>query len=219
MSRCMAWKVAVFGAGALLASLPAAVAAAPEQGAAGQQQQQAAEGGGAAEQADAAQSEAKRESRESRRERMRKRMEAALFKGIELSDEQRAELDAFREATYAAMAAWREEHKEELEAIRRAMHEARQEDDQAKAEAAREQFHALMQDAPSPDQFHDGVKAVLTEAQRPAYEANLQAWRDEMRQRWERRDREKGDAKEDKSPRRDEPQREGDTAERDTQTD
>lgn len=198
MSSSRVWKIAVFSVGALLCAYPAAHAATEGGPTQEQQAQQQDDRGQAKEQAggekskspDAARAEEAKEGdndRESRRERMRKRMEAALFKGIELTDEQRATLDRLREESRAANTAWREEHKEELETIRRALHEARQEDDKEKAEAARQRLRELFADAPERGRINEYVKGVLTEEQQAVFDANYQAWRDEMRKRWERR--------------------------------
>ena len=55
--------------------------------------------------------EAEQEKRQERREEMAKRARHALFRGIELTDDQKAQLKTLREEAKADREKWKEEHK------------------------------------------------------------------------------------------------------------
>jgi|GEM_PF-6137326 len=82
----------------------------------------------------------------------------ALFKNVDLSEDQHAAIRELMPALKEKTKAFREENKDELEAFRKQMREAMQAKDKEAAEAIRAQMKKLMEQGPSP------VKHVVANA-------------------------------------------------------
>ncbi len=103
-----------------------------------------------------------------------------LFAGMELTDEQKAQIGEIMKAHAEERRAWHEEHKEEFDAIREQMREAR--GDQEAMDALREKVHALMDSAPKPDATHDQIRTLLTEEQQTTFDERIAKLRERMEQ-------------------------------------
>lgn len=108
-----------------------------------------------------------------------------LFAGMELTDEQKTQIREIMKTHGEERKAWHEEHKEEFQAIREKMREAR--GDQEAMEALRKQVHALMDSAPKPDATHDEIRALLNEEQQATFDERVEKMRERMEQWRERR--------------------------------
>lgn len=114
------------------------------------------------------------------------RMHRMLFEGMELTDDQKAQIKEIMQAHGEERKAWHEEHKEEFQALRDKMREAREAKDKEAADAVREETKALMESAPKPDAVHDEIRAVLTEDQQAIFDERVAKMReraDEWRER------------------------------------
>jgi len=115
---------------------------------------------------------------------------AALFRGIELTDTQKQELREIGRAHREQVKAWHEEHRDELEAIREKMRQARQDKDREAAEAAREQFKQLLQTRPKPDATFDAMRGVLTtDEDKAQFDENLESIKQRFKERAKDRDK------------------------------
>lgn len=95
-----------------------------------------------------------------------------LFDGIDLSDEQKAEIKEIMKAAGEARKAYIEANRDAFAKVREQMNEARESKDREAMKAAHDAFKALMQDGPKPP--FDKAKAVLTDEQLKQFEANLE---------------------------------------------
>ncbi len=103
-----------------------------------------------------------------------------LFAGMELTDDQKTQIGEIMKAHGEERRAWHEEHKEEFDALREQMREAR--GDQEAMDALREKVHALMDSAPKPDATHDQIRALLTEEQQTTFDERIEKLRERMQQ-------------------------------------
>jgi Spy/CpxP family protein refolding chaperone len=106
------------------------------------------------------------------------RMHRMLFEGMELTDDQKAQIKELMQAHGEERKAWHEEHKEEFQALRDKMREAREAKDKEAADAVREETKALMESAPKPDAVHDEIRAVLTEDQQAIFDERVAKMRE-----------------------------------------
>ena len=98
----------------------------------------------------------------------------ALFDGIELNDEQKSALREIAGGHAEEVKAWHEEHRDEFEAIRAKMREAREKKDREAAEAVRQQLETLMATRPKPDTTFAAMREVLaTDADKATFDENL----------------------------------------------
>lgn len=111
----------------------------------------------------------------------------ALFDGITLDEAQKTEVREIARGHAEEVKAWHEEHRDEFEAIRAKMREARQNKDREAGEAARKQLETLMATRPKPDATFAAMREVLaTDADKTKFDENLQKLRERMQERRER---------------------------------
>lgn len=115
------------------------------------------------------------------------RMHRMLFEGMELTDDQKAQIKEIMQAHGEERKAWHEEHKDEFQALKDKMREAREAKDKEAADAVREETKALMGSAPKPDAVHDEIRAVLTEDQQAIFDERVAKMRERADQWRERR--------------------------------
>lgn len=132
-----------------------------------------------------------REKMKERREGMRERVAKKLFEGVDLSEDQRAQLKAVREKARGDAEAWRDSNKAKFQDIREQMRTARESDDKEAFEAAKKQARDLMKNAPRPSDYTDQVRSVLTDDQREVFDQNreqmkekFEEWREKRAERW-----------------------------------
>lgn len=128
------------------------------------------------------------------------RMQRWLFEGMELTDAQKAQIQEIMKAHGDERKAWHEEHKEEFQALKDKMREARDAKDKDAADALREETKALMESAPKPDATHDEVRALLTEDQQVIFDERIAKMREKMDQWRERRGEGRGEGRPDGPP-------------------
>lgn len=80
-------------------------------------------------------------------------MTKALFKGVDLSEDQHAAIRELMPALKEKTQAFREENKDELQAFRKEMREAMQAKDKEAAEAIRAKMKKLMEQGPNPAKY------------------------------------------------------------------
>ncbi len=129
----------------------------------------------------------------------------ALFKDIDLTEDQRVEVREIMEAGRDEMEAWRDEHRDQIKALREQMREAHQAGDDEKAAEVREQLRTLFESRPKPEDRADEIREVLTPEQTEQFDQNIEAIkqkmqerRDEMKERGPRGDGDWGKGKKDK---------------------
>ncbi|NBC10134.1 MAG: hypothetical protein GVY24_00165 [Planctomycetes bacterium] len=141
------------------------------------------------------------------------RVMAALFRDIELTDAQKEELREIGQAHRKQVKAWHDEHREELDAIREKMRQARKDQDREAAKAAHEEFKALLETRPKPDAAFAEMRDVLaTDEDKAQFDENLEAIKQRMKERRERGPREGRRPHRDGNDKRD---RDGDRPQRD----
>lgn len=137
----------------------------------------------------------RKERREKMRERgqeIRKRAAKKLFEGVELTDDQRAQLKAVREKARTDAENWRNANQAKFKELREQMRTARQNDDKEAFEAAKNEARNLMKNAPRPRDYTDQVRGVLNEEQRVVFDQNheelkqkFEEWREKRAAKWE----------------------------------
>ena len=140
-----------------------------------------------------------KERREERREAVRERIRQQLFKDIDLSDEQQAEIRTIGEEARKQRRNWMREHGDELRQIHRAMRQAHESGDKEAGKAAREKLMALMKDVPKPADAAEKVRGVLTAEQTEQFNKNLE----ELRKRWHGRHDKDGKGQKDRKNQKD----------------
>lgn len=110
-----------------------------------------------------------------------------LFEGMELSDDQKAQIHEVMKKHGDERKAWHEAHQEEFQALREKMRDAREAQDKDAMEALREEGKALMRSAPKPDTTHDEIRAILNEDQREIFDERVEKMRERAEQWRERR--------------------------------
>ncbi|WP_432800280.1 Spy/CpxP family protein refolding chaperone [Poriferisphaera sp. WC338] len=131
------------------------------------------------------------------KERMRDRGHKALFKDIELSQDQRESIHEIFEQGRKEKEEWRESNSEALKAARAEMIEARKSKDKEAMDAAREKMRTLLQSAPKMESVFEDIKAELTPEQQKQFEANQKNFRKNLQGPKGQRDQERGDKKRD----------------------
>jgi len=115
---------------------------------------------------------------------------------LDLTDDQKTAIRELAQAHHEKVKAYREAHKDEFEAIRGKLKQARKDKDREAGKAAMEQLHALRQNGPSPMQLVDQIKGQLTDAQAGKLDQMFAAARERMeKRRAERGQRGDGDRK------------------------
>ena len=94
----------------------------------------------------------------------------AMFKGVDLTDEQKTTLRQIHE-----------DRKDQMKEIRGEMRDAHEAEDREAMRAAGEKLRAYL------DETHELIAAELTDEQREVFEANVQEMRERMEERRERR--------------------------------
>lgn len=119
-----------------------------------------------------------RGSRGDRRAEMGKR----LFGGMELDDDQKAQIQEIMKAHGEERKAWHEANKDQFQALREKMREAHKAEDQEAAQAVRDEIKALMESAPKPDDSHGQIRALLNEEQQATFDERVTKMRERMEQ-------------------------------------
>ena len=117
------------------------------------------------------------------RDNMKKRFAEALFRRLDLSPEQRAELREIKTEQQKARKNWYEKNEKKLTSIRDDMRVARQDGDREELTRLRKKLNNVMKSSPKPSDAIDDVKAILTKDQVKKFEANLKR----IRRGWEDR--------------------------------
>ncbi len=115
-----------------------------------------------------------------RGQRDRGAMARRLFGDMDLTDEQKEQIRDIMKAHGDERKAWHEEHKDEFQAIREKMRDAR--GDKDAMDAARKEVQALMESAPKPDATHDQIRALLNEEQQATFDERIAKMRERMEQ-------------------------------------
>lgn len=113
----------------------------------------------------------------------REDMGRRLFGGMDLSDEQKSQIQDIMKAHGEERKAWHEANKDAFDAIRDKMRAAHESQDKDAAQAAREEIKALMDSAPKPDASHDQIRALLNEEQQATFDERIAKMRDRM-EKW-----------------------------------
>ncbi len=117
----------------------------------------------------------------------RKAMHKRLFGGLELTDDQKAQIKEIMTKHGDERKAWHEAHKDEFHALRQKMREAREADDKDGIQGVRDEIKALIESAPKPDAAHDEIRAVLNEEQQATFDERVAKMRERMEQWKEQR--------------------------------
>ncbi|MEM6393392.1 MAG: Spy/CpxP family protein refolding chaperone [Planctomycetota bacterium] len=148
------------------------------------------------------------EERKERGERKRGAGMKALFKDVNLTEEQREEVKDIMSPLREEMEAWHAKVKEAREANRAAMKEAREAGDPEAAKAAREkakaEMEALLEERPKVDPYLDDVRDILTADQQVTFDTNRKAIEAKMAERREQAKEKREERKERRGDRREE---------------
>ncbi len=121
-----------------------------------------------------------------------------LLRGLKITDAQEPQIKEAGKAFADKVKAFRDEHKDEIEALRKELQEARDAKDREKAQAVLEKIKALHEKAPKLEELLTDVRVVLDDTQREEFDARVAKMKEEIKQRVEDRrngDGPKGDAK------------------------
>ena len=132
------------------------------------------------------------QQQEQRRAERRERFFQRLFEDVELTDAEREQTREALVQAYKQHRAWRAEHRDELREICHDLNVARQSDDQAAVDAAREQLEALMNDAP-PHGFAQVLDGVLDKPRIEQLQTRFDEMRQQRHERHKQRDSEEGE--------------------------
>jgi len=110
-----------------------------------------------------------------------------LFGGMDLSDDQKAQIKDIMKAHGDERKAWHEANKDAFEALREKMRAARKSEDKDAGQAVRDEIKALMDSAPKPDASHDQVRALLNEEQQATFDERIEKMRERMEKMKENR--------------------------------
>lgn len=146
--------------------------------------------------------------REGENDMMRGRGPAILgaIRQLDLTGEQKAEIKEILTSHKEAMDKWREEHTDDLKAIREKMRAARESEDREAITATRKELAAIMATVPKDGDLTEKVTALLTEEQK----AELDEMKKKREQEMKKRREEAGTNAEGDRPRRPRDGAEGD---------
>lgn len=103
-----------------------------------------------------------------------------LFGGMELDEDQKAQIKDIMQAHGEERKAWHEANKGKFQALKDKMREAHKAEDQVAAQAVRDEIKALMESAPKPDASHDQIRAILNEEQQATFDERVAKMRERM---------------------------------------
>ncbi len=110
-----------------------------------------------------------------------------LLRDLDLSDAQKTAIHEHAKSFGDKVKAFRDEHKDEIESLRKELQEAREAKDREKAEAVLAKMKALHEQAPKVTELLTAVRGELTDAQRPEFDARVEKFKAEMEERREER--------------------------------
>jgi Spy/CpxP family protein refolding chaperone len=110
------------------------------------------------------------------------RLENALA-DLNLTDDQKAKVDAILKPFKEDVAKWREDHKTDLEKAKADLVAAREAKDREKGKAAMQELRKLLETAPKPRDVVEKLKDVLTPEQQDKLKAKIEAVREKARER------------------------------------
>src|SRR5690606_3165831 len=96
-------------------------------------------------------------------QRMARPMQAALAE-LDLSDEQRQQIDTIADEAHEARQRWMQEHAEQLRSLQARIREAREAENEEELAKVRQEMRQIMADAPKID-VRERVQSVLSEEQ------------------------------------------------------
>lgn len=131
-------------------------------------------------------------------ERSPRRMMKALFKDVDLTEDQREQVREIMGAGREEMEAWRDEHRDEMEDLRAQMREAHENKDKEQAAAVREKMQQLFESRPKPEDRADEIRQILTPEQTEQFDANLEQIKQKMQERREKMKERRSQGKEGK---------------------
>lgn len=140
-----------------------------------------------AKQADTRQDE-KREGDGDARHRRGGRLTGALFKDIELTDQQLEQVREMGRAHMTRVRGWHKEHRDQLQTLHRQMRDARRDGDEAAADAAGDKLKALSETRPRFGDLFKQMRGVLsTDTERETFDANRARLREAIKEHRDKR--------------------------------
>ncbi|MEI8194892.1 MAG: Spy/CpxP family protein refolding chaperone [Phycisphaerae bacterium] len=115
-----------------------------------------------------------------------------LFAGLNLTADQKAKLKEIVQPFHEKLAAWRQQNKAQLEALRDQIKAAREAHDKDKLKAAFQQLKTLRESAPKFKDILPQIKAILTPDQVKILDERIEKLRDRLEDARERRHPEAG---------------------------
>lgn len=110
-----------------------------------------------------------------------------FFAGMDLTDDQKAQIQGVLKKHSDERRAWHEEHKQAFQTLREEMRDARQAKDEQAMKAVRDEVKSLMDSAPKPDAANEEVRAILTDEQKAVFDERVEKVRERAEQWRERR--------------------------------
>jgi|GEM_PF-5391675 len=106
-----------------------------------------------------------------------------LLQGIELTDDQKAQMETVKTEIREQAKAFHDKNKDAIQQLRSEFKAAKEAGDKEKLTELRDQRKALFKDAPKPENIADRVRAILNEDQQKTFDANLEEMKKRIKDR------------------------------------
>jgi len=112
-----------------------------------------------------------------------RQLREALFRDIDLSADQQAEVDRILDAYRVELKAWADVNSAELQAVRQDLQAAREAGYRRQARRALRDLRQLAETRPDHEPYYDDIAEVLTDEQAGQFRENIEALKQQIRDR------------------------------------